>query len=124
VNIFSVAHAAVSAVNPLVPISIRVSTGYTTTPDGSRTPAYAPAVIAKGRLQALQYNDLQLADSLNIQGVRSKLYIFGQVDGLVRAQNKGGDLVTLSDGSIWKVAVVAENWPAWCSAIITLQNGA
>jgi hypothetical protein len=45
------------------------------------------------------------------------------VDGLVRVINKGGDLITLPDGSIWLVAQVLEQFPDWVSAAITLQDG-
>ena len=123
-NIFSIAHAAVSAVNSLVTVSIRASTGYTTNPDGKRVPAYADPVSVKARIEPMQYNDIVMADSLNIQGVRSKIYIFGEIDGVVRAKSKGGDLITLPDNTVWKIAVISEDWTQWTCAIITMQNGA
>ena len=88
------------------------------------TTGYAPPATVMAQIQALSYNDIIQADNLNIQGVRRKMYIQGEVDGLVRPNNKGGDLVLLPDGSTWLVAMVDEHWPDWTAAIITLQNGA
>ena len=44
----------------------------------------------------------------------------------LRVLLKGGDLVTLSDGSVWLVTLVPEPWnltAGWTRALITLQNG-
>ena len=122
-NLHGLVAGVVGAVNPLVTVSIQISLGDTTNADGSTVPIYAPAIQVQAQIQALQYNDIVQADSLNVQGVRRKMYINGEVDGLVRAKNKGGDIVTLPDGSVWKVAMIAEAWPDWTAAIITLQNG-
>ena len=76
-----------------------------------------------GQVQPLQYRDIQQADGLNLQGTRQTIYLRGRIDGLVRATNKGGDLITdTSTGLIWLVAVMAEVWPDWCRAIVTLQD--
>lgn len=114
----------IGVVNPQVRVTIRVSTGYVTGADGSRAPAYAGPQVVFVQLQALEQNDILQADALNIQGVRRKMYVPGQVDGLVRANKKGGDLVTLLDGTVWKVAVILEQWPDWTCALIVLQDGA
>lgn len=75
-------------------------------------------------MQALQYNDIIQLDALNIQGERRKIYINGEVDGLVRADKKGGDLITTPDGKVWKVAISLEQWPDWCCVAVTLQDDA
>ena len=123
-NLHGIVSGAIGTVNPLVPVQIKVSTGYVTADDGTRLPGYAPPATVMAQIQALSYNDIIQADNLNIQGVRRKMYIQGEVDGLVRPNNKGGDLVLLPDGSTWLVAMVDEHWPDWTAAIITLQNGA
>lgn len=115
---------AIGTVNPNAPVTIQVSTGYVTNADGSRSPSYAAPQMIAAQVQALSYGDIVHADGLGIQGTRRKLYIHGAVNGLVRAQNKGGDLVTLADGTVWKIALILEQWPDWASAIITLQDGA
>ena len=121
-NLHSIVSGAISVVNPPQSISVRVSTGNTVNADGSVSPSYAAPVKVTANVTALAYNDIIQADSLNIQGVRRKIYINGDIDGLVRAENKGGDLITLPDGTIWLVAMITEHWDSWTSAIITLQN--
>lgn len=124
-NLHQIVSGAIGAVNPFITVTISSSTGYTTTPDGSRTPSYGPPVRTTAQRQPLQYNDIVQLDSLNIQGTRCKLYLNGNWQGLVRTDQKGGDLITMPDGSVWLVAVVAENWSemdGWTSIICTLQE--
>lgn len=121
-NLHAVVSGAISAVLPPVNLVVQVSTGSVTNPDGSRTPSYAPSQTVSGFVQALQYNDIIQLDALNIQGERRKIYINGQINGLVRVANKGGDLITDDFGNIWLVAVVLEDWPDWCSVAVTLQD--
>ena len=52
-----------------------------------------------------------------------KAYFWGEVDGLVRAVAKGGDLIVRADGSVWKTVFVFEQWPDWCAICILLQDG-
>jgi hypothetical protein len=118
----AIVSGAVGAVNPPTLVSIKISGGYTTNSDGSRTPTYPLSQSVYVSLQALQYNDIVMADSLNIQGVRQKMYVHGHVEGLVRAKNKGGDIVIFPDGSVWKIALVSEHWRDWTSCILTLQD--
>lgn len=94
-NLHQVASGAIGTVNPFISLSIRVSTGSATEDDGSRTPSYAPAVTVSGQVQALTFRDIQQLDGLNLQGTRRAIYVNGRVEGLVRVQNSGGDLVTV-----------------------------
>ena len=71
--------------------------------------------------QALAAKDIQHLNGLNIQGVTRKAYCYGAVNGVVRASSKGGDLLTLPDGTIWLVAVVFESWPDWSAVGLTQQ---
>lgn len=124
-NLHGIVAGAVDAVNPRIEISIQVSTGNTIIPGGKRVPTYAPAVTVRGQVQPLQYTDIQMLDALNIQGTRRAIYITGRVDGLIRSENKGGDLITIAEGvnaGVWLVAVIAEQWPDWCKALCTLQD--
>lgn len=101
------------------------STGYTTAPDGRRTPAYADPVPMLGQLQSLTFRDLAQLAGLNLQGERRALYLNGRWNGIVRQEVKGGDLVTLPDASLWLIALVLENWwltDGWCKCAITRQN--
>lgn len=97
-NLHNLASGGINAVNPFVPLSIRVSTGYTAAADGIRSPSYAAAVSVSGQVQALSFRDIQQIEGLNLQGTRRAIYVNGKVDGLVRVENKGGDLVTVSSG--------------------------
>jgi len=123
-NLHGIARGAISAVNPFVRAQVQVSTGYTTAPGAKRTPQYAPGVMVRVQVQALTFRDIQQIDGLNLQGTRRAIYIDGNIDGLVRPLNKGGDLITLDDGSVWLVAMVLEAWPDWCKVAVTLQDGA
>ncbi len=124
-NLNAIAGGVVSAISPPVVLKIQISTGPGKTgSDGGRSPTYADPVYAPGNLCPMSYTDIVQADGMQIQGVRSKLYINAQIEGLVRSKNRGGDLVTLPDGSVYKVALILEAWPNWTSCIVTLQDNA
>ena len=129
-------HAAVIgnivAVNPNIPAMLKASTGDTIADDGLPTPTYATPANISVQVQALTYRDIQQIDGLNLNGTRRAMYAFGEIDMLVRATNKGGDLITIASGvhaGTWLVAMVLETWgdglpAAFCKVAVTLQNGA
>lgn len=124
-NLNDLVNGAVDVVNPPIQVTIQKSTGYTTSADGTQLPAYQ-TVIATARCQALTYNDLQQVSGLNTQGRRQALYIDGDWEGLIRADQKGGDVITFPDGSVWLCAMVLEAWSitaGWTKICVTLQNG-
>lgn len=196
-NLNGIVSPVVAAVSPLLPISIRISTGSDTAVTGKRTPSYATpgaltasiagdvltatavsqgtlqvgqtladltatllpgttitglltgtggpgtysvapsqtvaseamttSHVVPGKVQPLTMRDLTQIEGLNLGGVKWKLYLNGKLDGIVRPERKGGDLITIPSGphaGIWLVAQVLEQYPDWCSAAITLQNGA
>ncbi len=126
-NLHQIVAGAVAAINPGVRVTIMRSTGYTTAADGTRVPGYAAPVATTAQMQSLTYSDIQMLDGLNIQGERRALYLNGNWEGLVRSDQKGGDLITFPDGSVWLVAMVLENWAfrdGWVKIAITLQNRA
>lgn len=117
---------AIGAVNPFITVIVKQSAGYTTGPDGTQIPAYATASFS-AQIQALTEKDLQHIDGLNLQGTLRKIYFYGQVAAVVRATKSGGALVIVSSGAnagTWLTNQVVEQWPDWCSIIVTLQNGA
>jgi hypothetical protein len=125
-NLHGIVSNAIGAVNPQVMVSVQVSTGNTTNPDGSETPTYAAPVTILAQVQPLSWRDIWQIEGLNLQGTRKAIYLNGQVDGLVRALNKGGDLITFPDGSVWLVALILEGFnltAGWTKAAITLQDG-
>lgn len=127
-NLHGIVAGAIGAVNPTVRGAIQTSAGYTTNDDGTRVPAYNPIQTnVPMQVQALQFRDITQLDGLNIEGVQRKIYISGRVDGLIRPENKGGDIITIADGygkGVWLVACVLEYWPDWCTVAVTQQNGA
>lgn len=124
-NLHGIASAAIAAVNPMVLISVEVSTGSTTLDDGTRVPAFAKPVVVSAQIQPLTGGDLRQVEGLNLQGEFQGIYINGHIDGLVRSENKGGDRITLVEsGNVYLVTMVLENWPDWTKVVATLQNGA
>lgn len=125
-NLNSIANGLVRAVSPNILLSIQVSTGNTIQPDGTRVPSYAPAQPAYGQVQPLSYGEIHQADALNLGGNRKTIYINSFVDGLIRPENKGGDLITVTagpDAGLYLVANIDEAWiNGWCKAICTVQN--
>lgn len=111
------------------PAAVYQSTGPgPTQPDGTRVPTYAQAFTATVQVQPISTADLRKLDSLNIQGVNQKVYMTGELSGLVRVKSLGGDLLVLKDGTTYLVRAVLEQWSVpgvgWVSAAVVLQNDA
>ncbi|MEK7888228.1 hypothetical protein AAB992_14005 [Burkholderia contaminans] len=124
-NLHGITAPCVAAVNPWVTVSLQASSGYSTAPDGTRTPAYANPVAMAAQLQSLTSKDLVQLEGLNVQGEQRALYLYGNWQGVLRPEVKGGDLVTLPDGSPWLVTHVLENWSLtcnWCKVCVTRQQ--
>ncbi len=119
-NLHGLASPAVGAVNPPVLATIQTSTGSTVATDGSVTPTFTTA-NGLVNVQALSGKDIQHLNGLNVQGVTRKAYCYGTVNGIIRASGKGGDKITMPDGTIWKVGTVFETWPDW-SAVGLIQQ--
>ena len=109
-NLHAIANRYISAVNPNSIATLRISAGYVTNLDGKRVPQYAPPVTVQAQVQSLANIELRQIESLNIQGIVSAAYLYGDINGLVRLDKKGGDLLTI-DGQDWLIVVVLENWP-------------
>lgn len=122
-NMHGIVSGKIARVNPLQTIGVQLSTGYTTGADGSRVPSYAEPVYVTAQVQELSTKDLRHLANLNIQGSQRKVYVNGEIDAIIRFTKKGGDIITLQDGSIWLTTTVLEQWPDWCSISITLQDG-
>lgn len=121
-DLHRIVSGGIGQVNPFLPGVILVSQGSTIAADGSMTPAYAAPVTVPMQVQALTQGDLRMLEGLNIQGSQKSIYVRGQVLGLVRQTNRGGDVITLA-GDVWLVTAVLESWPDWCKVSVTLQNG-
>ena len=102
------------------------STGYTTDDAGKRTPTSITLTV-QAQVQALSATDLKHIDGLNITGVMRSVYMYGNVAGVVRADQIGGDILVFSEvpggtAKNWLVTQVMETWPDWCRVIVTLQQ--
>lgn len=122
-DLLSITSGAIDAVNPRTPMTVQISTGATTAPDGTRTPTYSTLTDVPGEVQPLTFKDLKQLEGLNIQGSLKAIYLEGHINGIVRSKNKGGDLVTDAKGNVWLVTQVLEFWPDWTKVAVTLQDG-
>ena len=120
-NLHQIVRGAITSVNPDIPVQVKISTGYTTTPAGKRIGTYAPPVAMTAQVQALTSTDLRKLEGLNIQGSMRTIYLSGSLDGVSRVKQKGGDLVTLPDGTVYLTTMVLEQWPDWVKVACTLQ---
>lgn len=124
IDVHALANRATSLVNPNVPITWARSTGYTTAADGSRTPTTNSTTLA-GQVQGLTSEDLRQTDGLNISGIKRSVILRGDVEALVRADGKGGDMLQFKDSTgamrDWLVVLVQETWPTWCRVIVVQQ---
>lgn len=125
-NLHGIVAPYIGAVNPLIPVAIKSSNGFTTDASFKQVPSYCDPVVVPAQVQPLSYKDLMQLEGINQNGVKWKLYVSGQVDGIVRPEMKGGDLVVINSGphqGTWLVTMVLEQFPDWTSAAIVLQNG-
>lgn len=84
------------------------------------------ALSILAQVQPLAASELRHMDMLNIQGSHRAIYLSGKLAGAVRVALKGGDLVTLADGSKWLVTQPLESFystAGWTKCAITMQDG-
>jgi len=123
-NLNAIVTPYISAINPSETVTISPSAGYTTNADGSRVPLYGPPVTLRAQVQAMSFTDLQQVQGLNITGIKSAMYLSGDWNGVVRASQEGGDLITRADGTRWLINLVLEDWQGqagWIKCIVTQQ---
>ena len=116
----SVVSPIVSAVNSPSIVGWQRSTGNTTAASGTRAPVYAPSVNITVQIQGMSEKEIAHLNALNIGGVLRKVYAEGEVASLIRASQKGGDLLTFN-GFTWLVVHVMEQWADWCSVVAQQQ---
>lgn len=115
-----------NTVNPNIPVSVQPSIGYTTGLGLRQVPNYAPPVDGFAQVQELSSSELRQAEGMNIQGVLRTIYFCGKLNGVIRPDGKGGDLVTIKgqggQWQTWLVVKTLEQWPTWSRALIVLQE--
>lgn len=127
-NLHGMVRGVVGAVNPDIAATWERSTGYTTTTDFKQAPSYAAPVTVRAQVQALSGGDVTRLEAagVSMQAVMRKVYLYGNVSGIVRDDQQGGDLLhfpLVPGGSVktWLVVNVLEAWPDWCSVAVALQ---
>lgn len=120
-NIHQLISGAIGSINPFVIGRVFVNQGWTTLPDGNRVPNYESPIDVSMQVQALAADELHQVEGLNIQGIKRAIYLNGRINGIVRMEEKGGDLVVLPDGTKWLVVLVLEYWPDWCKVAVEQQ---
>lgn len=126
----SIGQTVVGAVSGTKIVSLGSGTGGVGTYLVNKTQTLTSRVLTTtlsvpAQVQAMTFKDLEQVDGLNLNGTRRSIYFEGKLDGIVRSENKGGDLITLSDGpnaGTWLVAMVLEQWPDWVKVAVTLQQ--
>src|ERR1700679_1553742 len=105
-NFHRIVNAGVRMINRNVLVTIRRSAGSQQNPDLSRTPQFYE-IRRLAQIQPMSQEDIQMTQGLNISGLHRHIWINGQVDGLERGAQKGGDFVLTPDGKTWKITYVA-----------------
>lgn len=121
-----IANTVTQVANPNINILWQRSTGYTTDSAGHRLPTNAVRTVP-AQVQGVTASDLRHLDGLGIQGVMRSVLIFGNLQGAVRVDQKGGDILKFPEepgGPVrsWLVSQVLETWPTWCRVIAVLQS--
>lgn len=126
-NLHGMVRGVITAVNSDIVGTLRRSSGYTTAPNGTRTPTYADTT-GRIQVQALSSTELKHVNDLNIQGVIRKVYLYGDWGGPIRADATGGDLLVFprvkgGPTATWKIVTTFETWTdsGWCSVGVVLQ---
>jgi len=125
-NLHSLVRGAITSVNPDISATLLRSNGYVTGADGKQVPVFL-SFSGCIQVQGVSGKDLEHTDYLNIQGVLRTVYLRGNWAGVVRADQKGGDIMKFPQvpGAAvqdWRVVSVKEQWPDWCSVIVWLQS--
>jgi hypothetical protein len=119
-----------NSVNGNVIVTLNASNGFTIGAGQRQIPTYLPGVTGPAQIQALDSLDLKKIDGLNIQGDIKKIYLRGLLNGVIRPNSTGGDLIVIAAPApayligTWLITKVLESWPLWSSAAIVLQGGA
>ncbi|MFT8952983.1 MAG: hypothetical protein ABF979_12000 [Gluconobacter sp.] len=121
INVFAIANAATSVVNPPISAVLKVSDGETDNDDFSVTPSTIEVAVTI-KVQALSASDLRQLQNINQSSDMRAVYIKGGIKGLNRPLKTGGDLLNFY-GSDWLVTQVLEEWGdgQWSKLAVTRQ---
>lgn len=128
-NMHSVVRGAINGLNSDIPVQWLKSTGTTVSASGKRTPSYATAVTIPAQVQPVGGQDLRRYAFLQEQGVYRSVHLYGNIAGIIRAQQTGGDLLQFADptetnGTVytWLCKAVPETWQTgFCRVLVARQ---
>lgn len=124
-NLHGIVRGAIQTVNPDIPATIRRSLGYQINDAGKQLPQFE-TLHGDIQVQPLDGGMLLHANNLNLQGTLRAVYLYGSWFGVVRAGERGGDILSFDDvvgGSCdWLIVSVVESWPDWTRVIVCLQS--
>jgi hypothetical protein len=125
-NLLALANTVITSVNPNIPVVWIQSSGYTTDAAGKRVSSTTSTTI-QAQVQGISASDLRHVDNLGIEGVKRSVHMFGNVQGVVRADQKGGDILQFPEipgGAVrnWRVVNVMETYPDWSRVLVVLQT--
>ena len=126
--------AAITTVNPDILALWRRSTGYTVDAAFKQQPTYQLISGVPIQVQALSANRLYHALTgspafVSMEPVLRQVYMYGNPQGIVRVDVKGGDLLGFAQVpgariETWKIFQVYETWPDWACVGVVLQDDA
>jgi hypothetical protein len=134
-NLHGIFRNTIPSINPDVAVVYVASAGApTVNAAGKSTSSYASPVNVRAQVQPVTGQDLRKYDFLQAQGIYRAVYLFGDIEGIVRSAQKGGDLLKFpmsqAPGSTvytWLVRQVDETWTSdatqggWCRVIVVQQ---
>lgn len=130
-NLHAIVRPAINTVNPEYLGVWRVSNGYTVGANFRPVPGYTDHIDTPMQVQHLSGRDLVHTEFISQQGVKRTVYMFGNVQGVVRPDVKGGDLLLFPENRggpnrVWLVTHVLETWTpdvaGWCRVGVVLQT--
>ena len=120
----SIANSMTVAVNENTEATIKISTGYTVTPDGTQVPSYE-SFNRVLQLQSVPSSDLEYMGFANQQSLYMYAYgddFFEILDRQDETGNAIVETIKYGDNSIyvWQVVKNAEPWFDWSKALLQL----
>lgn len=125
-NLHGIVRGAITSVNPDILAVFRQSTGNTVDAAGNQAPQFTDVPDVLIQVQAAEAEDLTHINNFNQEGVYRAVYMYGNTQGVVRPNQKGGDILQFPqtpDAAVqdWLVAKVSETWPDWSKVTVCLQ---
>jgi hypothetical protein len=134
-NLHQIVRGPINAVNPDLYGTWMQSTGPTSNADFTRSPVFTTFTNVQMQVQPMSSGDLYKTNFLNAQKVTRAVYMYGDPQGVVRVDAKGGDelvfpQILCGPNYTWLVYAVLEPWTSsvgnggWSKVAVVLQDPA